>query len=87
MSGDVGGNLERAVRDCEALAKISPENPEYMAELGSQKYAQIGGYYASTGELTTEARASAASLGIKAADEAKAIAATPTGDFMLVYPL
>jgi len=30
-------SLERAVRDCEALAKISPENPEYMPELGAQK--------------------------------------------------
>ena len=69
-------SLERAVRDCEALAKLSPENPEYMPELGPQKYAEISGYYASTGELTTEARARAASLGIKAADEAKAIAAS-----------
>src|SRR5947208_16393817 len=28
-------SLERAVRECEALAKISPENPEYMPELGT----------------------------------------------------
>ena len=47
-----------------------------MPELGPQKYAEISGYYASTGELTTEARARAASLGIKAADGAKAIAAS-----------
>src|SRR5690348_2616292 len=56
-------SLEQAVRDCEALAKISPENPEYMPELGPQKYAVVDGYYASTGDLTTEARARAASLG------------------------
>jgi len=69
-------SLERAVRDCEALAGISPENPEYMPELGPQKYSDINGYYGSTGELTTEARARAASLGIKAADAAKAIASS-----------
>src|SRR6185369_4990461 len=69
-------SLERAVRDCEELARISPENPEYMPELGAQKYADVNGYYASTGDLTTEARASAASLGIKAADSAKAIASS-----------
>src|SRR5262245_10838551 len=65
-------SLEAAVRECEALAKISPENPEYMRELGPQKYQDVNGYYASTGDLTTEARARAASLGIKAADAAKA---------------
>src|SRR5436190_4256190 len=69
-------SLERAVRDCEALARISPENPEYMPDLGPQKYSDINGYYGSTGELTTEARARAASLGIKAADAAKAIASS-----------
>lgn len=69
-------SLERAVRDCEALARISPENPEYLPELGAQKYAEINGYYPSTGELTTESRARAASLGIKAADDAKAVASS-----------
>ena len=68
-------SLERAVRDSEALAKIAPENPEYLPELGPQRYAEVDGYYASTGDLTTESRASAASLAIKAADTAKFIAA------------
>ena len=79
--GSVGTNrlddasLERAVRDAEALAQIAPENPEYLPELGAQQYGQVDGYYSSTGNLTTEARARAASLGIKAADSAKFIAA------------
>jgi len=68
-------SLQRAVRDAEALAKIAPENPEYLPELGGQKYIDVDGYYASTGDLTTESRARAASLGIKAADEAKYVAA------------
>ena len=67
-------SLERSVRDCEALAKISPENPEYLPELGEQKYTPVDGYYVSTGGLTTEARARAASLAIKAAVDAKSVA-------------
>src|SRR5262245_41452653 len=67
-------SLQQAVRDAEALAKISPENPEYLPELGEQKYAEVDGYYSSTGELTTESRARAAAPGIKAATDAKFIA-------------
>jgi predicted Zn-dependent protease len=67
-------SLERAVRESEAIAKISPENPQYLPELGPQKYAEVDGYYASTGTLTTESRAQAATLGIQAADAAKAVA-------------
>jgi len=68
-------SLQRAVRDAEVLAKIAPENPEYLPELAEQKYIDVDGYYASTGGLTTESRARAASLGIKAADSAKYVAA------------
>src|SRR5262245_37076401 len=64
-------SLERGVRDAEALAKIAPENPEYLAELGEQKFMDVDGYYASTGDLTAESRARAASFGIEAADRAK----------------
>src|SRR5436309_12829364 len=61
-------SLERAVRDAEALAKLAPENPEYLPELGEQQYAAVNGYYQSTSELTAEARARAATLGIKEAE-------------------
>jgi predicted Zn-dependent protease len=67
-------SLERAVRQSEALAKISPENPQYLPELGPQTFTAVDGYYASTGNLTTEARAQAATLGVKAAQAAKAVA-------------
>ena len=67
-------SLQRAVRDAEALARLAPENPEYLPELGEQKFTAVDGYYSSTGDMTTEARASAASLGIKAADTAKFVA-------------
>lgn len=68
-------SLERAVRDSEAQARIAPENPEYLPELGEQKYTAVDGYYPGTGDLTTESRARAASLAIKAADAAKFVAA------------
>jgi len=66
--------IGRAVRDAETLAKISPENPEYLPELGPQQYQTVNGYYASTGALSTEARAEAAALGIRAADGAQCVA-------------
>src|SRR5215831_5028981 len=31
-------SLERAIRDAETLAKIAPENPEYLPELAEQKF-------------------------------------------------
>jgi predicted Zn-dependent protease len=68
-------SLASAVRDAEALARIAPENPEYLPELGPQTYMEVDGYYASTGGLTTESRARAASLGIKVANQAKFVAA------------
>jgi predicted Zn-dependent protease len=68
-------SLRRAVRDAESLAKLAPENPEYLPELGEQKYAEVGGYYPSTSGLTSESRAQAAALGIRAADGAGAVAA------------
>src|SRR6185503_7162428 len=67
-------SLERAVHDCEALARLSPEDPEYMPELGEQKFSEVNAYYASTGDLTTEERARAASLAVKAAEAAKVMA-------------
>ena len=67
-------SLERAVRDSEGLAKISPENPEYMAELGEQKFSEVNAYYSSTGDLTTESRARASSLAVNAANAAKIMA-------------
>src|SRR5215813_11914260 len=68
-------SLQRAVNDAETLARIAPENPEYLPELGAQKYIEVDGYYASTDDLTTESRARAASLGIQAATAAKFTAA------------
>jgi len=68
-------SLEKAVRDTEALARLSPENPEYLPEPGPQTYRDVGGYYASTGDLTTEDRGRAASLVLERSRAAKTVAA------------
>ena len=68
-------SLEKAVRDSEVLAKLSPENPEYLPEPPAQTYADVSGYYASTGRLTTEDRARSASLVLERSKGADTIAA------------
>jgi len=68
-------SLERAVRDSEALARLSPENPEYLPEPAAQTYPDVSGYYASTGTLTTEDRARSASLVLERSKAANTIAA------------
>ena len=68
-------SLEQAVRDSEALARLSPENPEYLPEPPAQTYLDVDGYYGSTGDLTTEDRARSASLVLERSKAANTIAA------------
>ena len=67
--------LERAVRQSEALAKLAPDDPEAMPQLGPQQYENVKTYFDSTGNLGPEGRAEAARLAIdpcKAAGDLKA---------------
>jgi predicted Zn-dependent protease len=51
-------SLRRTVELSERLARLAPEDPEIMPELGPQQYAAVAGAYAErTAELTPEARA------------------------------
>ena len=68
-------SLERAVRDAEALARLSPENPEYLPEPEAPAYATVEGYYPSTGSLTIEDRARSASLVLERSNAANTVAA------------
>ena len=68
-------SLEGAVRRSEALARLAPENPEYLPELGPQNYSPVDGYYGSTGDLTPDARAKAAVLAIDGARSTGTVAA------------
>lgn len=52
--------LRRAVEQSEALAKLAPEDPEYIGELGAQTYTAPPTWFDSTADLTAEDRAKAA---------------------------
>jgi predicted Zn-dependent protease len=52
-------SLRRTVDLAERLAKLSPEDPEIMPELGPQTYTPVAGFIDATAGLNAEARASA----------------------------
>lgn len=52
--------LRRAVAQAEALARLAPEDPEYLGELGPQRYAEVAAWEDATAELSAEDRARAA---------------------------
>lgn len=63
-------SLRRTVALAETLARLSPENPEIVPELGPQSYASVNGYFDSTADLDPEARARATKDVIDAAESA-----------------
>ena len=69
-------SLRQAVRNSESMARLAPENPEYLQELGQQNYESINGYYESTGDLDPLIRAEAAGIAIRQAEAAGQIAAS-----------
>lgn len=56
--------LERAVRRAEDLAKLAPENPEFMPAVGKQTYQATNTFSEATAALTAEARAKIAEASI-----------------------
>jgi len=52
-------SLRAVVQTSERLARLVPEDPEYLGELGPQEYPQSSGYFQSTADLTPEQRATA----------------------------
>ncbi len=63
-------SLKRTVESAESLARLSPENPELVPELGAQDYAVVNGYFESTAGLDPEKRAVATKNAITAAESA-----------------
>ena len=63
-------SLRRTVEFAESLARLSPENPELVPELGAQDYATVNGYFESTAGLDPEKRAAATRRAIDAAEAA-----------------
>ena len=68
-------SLERVVRRAEDLAKLAPENPEYVPPVGPQTYRATETFSAATAALTPEARAKIAEASILPCRERKLIAA------------
>ena len=63
-------SLKAVVEKSEALAKLSPDDPEVMPPLGPQTYLPVTGYFDSTATLTPEARARAALTALEPARKA-----------------
>ena len=68
-------SLERAVKRSEELAKLSPENPEFMQPLGPQEYDDAVTYSESTANITPDYRARVAASSINPAAEKDVTAA------------
>ena len=62
--------LARAVAQSEALAKLSPDDPELLPELGPQNYATISAWFDSTATLSTDDRAQTALTSLEPARKA-----------------
>ncbi|HET7232639.1 MAG TPA: TldD/PmbA family protein [Longimicrobium sp.] len=52
-------SLRAVVQTSERLARLVPENPEYMGELGAQQYPETRAYFDATANLTPQQRAAA----------------------------
>jgi predicted Zn-dependent protease len=50
-------SLEQVVRTSEELARLAPDDPEYLGELGPQRYPRSESFYDSTATLEPEERA------------------------------
>ncbi len=68
-------SLERVVRRAESLAKLAPENPEFMPAVGKQTYRATDTFSEATAALTAEARAKIAETSILPCRERNLIAA------------
>ncbi|AUD04398.1 TldD/PmbA family protein [Spirosoma pollinicola] len=64
-------SLEKVVRRSEEIARLAPENPEYMGVLGPQKYVPASGFFDATATLSAEARAKAVGQSIQIARSEK----------------
>ncbi len=68
-------SLEKVVRRAEELARLAPENPEYMPLLGPAKYEKIDAWRDSTAAITPADRAEMADASISPSVEADMVAA------------
>lgn len=60
-------SLKKVVKRAEELAKLAPENPEFMEPLGPQEYKESKTYFKSTADISPEFRAELAKNSIEPA--------------------
>ncbi|AUD01612.1 TldD/PmbA family protein [Spirosoma pollinicola] len=68
-------SLEKVVRRSEELAKLAPENPEYVGILGPQQYVKSSGFFNSTAKITPDTRATAVDKSLQLSREKNLTAA------------
>lgn len=68
-------SIEKVVRRSEELARLAPENPEYVSVLGPQNYVKSNGFYESTANISPATRAEAVSKSLALTREEKLVAA------------
>jgi len=64
-------SLEKVVRRSEELARLAPENPEYMGVLEPQQYMHSNGFFDSTANINPDIRAEAVMKSLKLTREQK----------------
>ncbi len=75
--------LKRTVELAERLARLAPEDAEFLPVLGPQQYATVSAYATSTAELTPEARALAVERVLRGAREAAGAAGGKADDLFI----
>ena len=68
-------SLERVVRRSEELARLAPENPEYMPAVGKQEFKPSPTFVQATADVTPEQRAQVAAASIGPCKDNKLVAA------------
>ncbi|MBK9509280.1 MAG: TldD/PmbA family protein [Cytophagaceae bacterium] len=68
-------SLEKVVRRSEELAKLAPENPEYMGVLGPQTYLKTKALYESTANINPAKRAEKVAQSLNLCQNEKVVAA------------
>lgn len=68
-------SLKKVVRRSEELAKLAPDNPEFMSILGPQEYIETPSWIEATARITPEQRADAADASITPSKENDLVAA------------
>ena len=62
--------IRRAVDQSERIARLAPDDPEVMPQLGAQQYAPVNAWFESTASLSADDRAKAALIALEMARKA-----------------